>query len=132
MRRQSPEVTSRSQSSDSQSGTADAIGTEGVDPYSRASQRPASPLNQKRTRTIATPHQSAVLHALLAQVSYALLSCWRALIISWLCLFSDPIPNNSDAGGGRTFYWAEFEESAGQLLSSAFQLRILLIADTLF
>ncbi|KAJ7666686.1 hypothetical protein DFH06DRAFT_1383973 [Mycena polygramma] len=66
MRRQSlEEDTSRSQSSDSQSGMADNEGT--TSPYSGTSPPPVAPLKKKRTRTLTTPHQSAVLHALLAQ-----------------------------------------------------------------
>lgn len=68
MRRQSPEDTSRSQSSDSQSGMADTEEPEGMSPYSETSPPPVAPLKKKRTRTLTTPHQSAVLHALLAQV----------------------------------------------------------------
>ncbi|KAJ6523302.1 hypothetical protein B0H19DRAFT_1085716 [Mycena capillaripes] len=67
MRRQSPEDTSRSQSSDSQSGMADTEEPEGMSPYSENSPPPVAPLKKKRTRTLTTPHQSAVLHALLAQ-----------------------------------------------------------------
>ncbi|KAJ7328790.1 hypothetical protein DFH08DRAFT_883217 [Mycena albidolilacea] len=67
MRRQSPEDTSRSQSSDSRSGMADTE-PEGMSPYSETSSPPpVAPLKKKRTRTLTTPHQSAVLHALLAQ-----------------------------------------------------------------
>ncbi|KAJ7882472.1 hypothetical protein B0H13DRAFT_2344679 [Mycena leptocephala] len=67
MRRQSPEDTSRSHSSDSQSGMADTDDPEGMSPYSETSPPPVVPLKKKRTRTLTTPHQSAVLHALLAQ-----------------------------------------------------------------
>ncbi|KAJ7727273.1 hypothetical protein B0H16DRAFT_756923 [Mycena metata] len=67
MRRQSPEDTSRSQSSDSQSGMADNEEAEGMSPYSETSPPLVAPLKKKRTRTLTTPHQSAVLHALLAQ-----------------------------------------------------------------
>ncbi|KAJ7929684.1 hypothetical protein B0H13DRAFT_924126 [Mycena leptocephala] len=70
MRCQSPEVTSRSQSSDSQGGTVDAEGTEGMGPYSGTSQPRAALLNKKRTRTRMTPHQSHVLHAMLAQTRF--------------------------------------------------------------
>lgn len=70
MRRQSPEDTSRSQSSDSRSGMADTE-PEGMSPYSETSSPPpVAPLKKKRTRTLTTPHQSAVLHALLAQVRF--------------------------------------------------------------
>jgi hypothetical protein len=124
MRCQSPKVTSRSQSSDSQGGTVDAEGTAGMGPYSGTSQPRAALLNKKRTRTRMTPHQSHVLHAMLAQVSYAPLSCWHELIISWLCLFLDPIPHNSHAGGGWMFHWHEFQENPGQLLPSISQLYI--------
>ncbi|KAJ7450072.1 hypothetical protein B0H11DRAFT_325921 [Mycena galericulata] len=67
MRRQSPEDTSRSQSSDSQSGMADTEEAEVTSPYSETSPPAVAPLKKKRTRTLTTPHQSAVLHALLAQ-----------------------------------------------------------------
>ncbi|KAK7037887.1 homeobox protein OTX1 [Favolaschia claudopus] len=64
MRRQSPEDTSHS--SDSQSGMADTE-PEGMSPYSETTPPPVAPLKKKRTRTLTTPHQSAVLHALLAE-----------------------------------------------------------------
>ncbi|KAJ7457354.1 hypothetical protein FB451DRAFT_593441 [Mycena latifolia] len=67
MRRQSPEDTSRSRSSDSQSGMADTEEPESRSPYSETSPPSVAPLKKKRTRTLTTPHQSAVLHALLAQ-----------------------------------------------------------------
>ncbi|KAJ7653369.1 hypothetical protein B0H17DRAFT_1268292 [Mycena rosella] len=67
MRRQSPEDTSRSRSSDSQSGMADTEELESRSPYSETSPPSVAPLKKKRTRTLTTPHQSAVLHALLAQ-----------------------------------------------------------------
>ncbi|KAJ7722641.1 hypothetical protein DFH07DRAFT_286285 [Mycena maculata] len=67
MRRQSPEDTSRSRSSDSQSGMADTEEPEATSPYSETSPPAVAPLKKKRTRTLTTPHQSAVLHALLAQ-----------------------------------------------------------------
>jgi hypothetical protein len=62
MRPQSPEDTSRSHSSE-----ADTEDHEGMSPYSETSPPPVAPLKKKRTRTLTTPHQSAVLHALLAQ-----------------------------------------------------------------
>ncbi|KAJ7242353.1 hypothetical protein B0H12DRAFT_1203888 [Mycena haematopus] len=62
MRRQSPEDTSRSHSSE-----GDTEENEGMSPYSGTSPPPVAPLKKKRTRTLTTPHQSAVLHALLAQ-----------------------------------------------------------------
>ena len=43
---------------------------------SEASLSPAAPPKKKRTRTLTTPHQSAVLHALLAQV-WIIFSIWR-------------------------------------------------------
>ncbi|KAJ7279326.1 hypothetical protein C8J57DRAFT_132520 [Mycena rebaudengoi] len=67
LRHQSPEDTSRSQSSDSQSGMADTEDLEDMSPYSETSPPSVAPLKKKRTRTLTTPHQSAVLHALLAQ-----------------------------------------------------------------
>jgi hypothetical protein len=81
MRRQSPEDTSRSQSSDSQSGMADTEEPEGMSPYSETSPPSVAPLKKKRTRTLTTPHQSAVLHALLAQVRYASFPPRHALIM---------------------------------------------------
>lgn len=54
-----------SPSSDSQGGMADT--EEG--PRSERSPAPSEPPKKKRTRTLTTPHQSTVLHALLAQVS---------------------------------------------------------------
>ncbi|KAJ7641777.1 hypothetical protein FB45DRAFT_900990 [Roridomyces roridus] len=67
MRRQSPENDTRSLSSDSQSGMADTEEAEATSPYSETSPPAVAPLKKKRTRTLTTPHQSAVLHALLAQ-----------------------------------------------------------------
>ncbi|KAJ7101406.1 hypothetical protein B0H15DRAFT_410897 [Mycena belliarum] len=67
MRRHSPEDTSRSRSSDSQSGMADTEEAGGRSPYLETSPPAVAPLKKKRTRTLTTPHQSAVLHALLAQ-----------------------------------------------------------------
>ncbi|KAL0061337.1 hypothetical protein AAF712_011854 [Marasmius tenuissimus] len=55
-----------SPSSDSQGGFADTEETERVT-HSEQSNTPAAPPKKKRTRTLTTPHQSAVLHALLAQ-----------------------------------------------------------------
>ncbi|KAJ3974885.1 hypothetical protein EV361DRAFT_584949 [Lentinula raphanica] len=52
-----------SPSSDSQGGMADTEDAE----QSRRSPEPSEPPKKKRTRTLTTPHQSAVLHALLAQ-----------------------------------------------------------------
>ncbi|KAF8829720.1 hypothetical protein HHX47_DHR2000242 [Lentinula edodes] len=54
-----------SPSSDSQGGMADTEEGE----QSRRSPQPSEPPKKKRTRTLTTPHQSAVLHDLLAQVS---------------------------------------------------------------
>ncbi|CAK5263283.1 unnamed protein product [Mycena citricolor] len=63
MRRHSPERPSRSRSSDSQGETA----ADADSPETTTSQEPVAPTKKKRTRTLTTPHQSAVLHALLAQ-----------------------------------------------------------------
>ncbi|KAF8912318.1 hypothetical protein CPB85DRAFT_1302451 [Mucidula mucida] len=68
MRRPSPQPKSRSRasSSESQGGMAD---TEEAEPshHSQRTPPPTNPQKKKRTRTLTTPHQSAVLHALLAQ-----------------------------------------------------------------
>lgn len=75
MRRPSPQPKSRSRasSSESQGGMAD---TEEAEPshHSQRTPPPTNPQKKKRTRTLTTPHQSAVLHALLAQVSPTLTS----------------------------------------------------------
>ncbi|KAL0576190.1 hypothetical protein V5O48_005788 [Marasmius crinis-equi] len=55
-----------SPSSDSQSGLADTEETERGHQSERSNLPPTAP-KKKRTRTLTTPHQSAVLHALLAQ-----------------------------------------------------------------
>lgn len=60
-----------SPSSDSQSGLADTEMEGRRERDSEASPPPtAAPVKKKRTRTLTTPHQSAVLHALLAQVRH--------------------------------------------------------------
>ncbi|KAF9026012.1 homeobox-domain-containing protein [Hymenopellis radicata] len=68
IRRPSPQPTprSRASSSESQGGMAD---TEEAEPshHSQRTPPPMNPQKKKRTRTLTTPHQSAVLHALLAQ-----------------------------------------------------------------
>ncbi|TFY62208.1 hypothetical protein EVJ58_g4014 [Rhodofomes roseus] len=59
--RSSPSVTS------SQGDMADNEGEAGPSQPSQAAQPTTTPPKKKRTRTLTTPHQSAVLHALLAQ-----------------------------------------------------------------
>jgi hypothetical protein len=60
---------SASPSSDSQDGMADTETDTSRYQQSEAPQPPVKPQpKKKRTRTLTTPHQSAVLHALLAQV----------------------------------------------------------------
>lgn len=65
--RHGPERSSPSLSS-SQGDMADTEMEAGPSQSSDAPQPTASPPKKKRTRTLTTPHQSAVLHALLAQV----------------------------------------------------------------
>ena len=71
LRRGSPQrrQSSPSPSSDSQDGMADTETDASRNQQSEVPQPPAKPQpKKKRTRTLTTPHQSAVLHALLAQV----------------------------------------------------------------
>lgn len=63
---------------------------------------------KKRTRTLTTPQQSAVLHALLAQVCTALLSQARSLNIQrFNTTLKEPVPHYSNARRSRTCYWSE-------------------------
>ncbi|PCH34906.1 homeobox-domain-containing protein [Wolfiporia cocos MD-104 SS10] len=61
MERSSPSISS------SQGDMADNEMEAGASQSSEVPQQPANPPKKKRTRTLTTPHQSAVLHALLAQ-----------------------------------------------------------------
>lgn len=72
LRRASPESGGRSHSStssDSQGGFADTETDPGQSQRSEPAPSSGAPVKKKRTRTLTTPHQSAVLHALLAQVN---------------------------------------------------------------
>lgn len=71
-----------SPSSDSQGGMAD---TEDGEQSHRSGRSPApsEPPKKKRTRTLTTPHQSSVLHALLAQVG--IISLDIAAVIDCFC-----------------------------------------------
>lgn len=112
IRTESPSVSHRSKNqsspeSDSQGDMADnemeARATEAID-----QPPPAAPPKKKRTRTLTTPHQSAVLHALLAQVRYSLIPRWiyrQAITVSF--------PNDGNEGGSRTIYRAQRSKSTG-------------------
>jgi hypothetical protein len=67
MVRPSPPIVSSENDSDSDTGTKHAQSAAVSDSRSETELRP------RRTRTLTTPHQAAVLHALLAQVSFSLL-----------------------------------------------------------
>jgi len=72
----------------------------------------AAPPKKKRTRTLTTPHQSAVLHALLAQVSILGLAhqfCPSHAVLISIVSFSD----DSHARGSRTFHWPQRAKSTG-------------------
>lgn len=56
-------------------------------PPETTTNEPPPPPKKKRTRTLTTPHQSAVLHALLAQVSY-IVSSSRDLSVNFLSCHS--------------------------------------------
>ncbi|KAF7361307.1 Homeobox protein OTX1 [Mycena sanguinolenta] len=66
---------------------------EGMNPHSETSPPPVAPL-KKRTRTLTTPHQSAVLHALLAQSRF---------------------PTTAVRGRGRTLHRTQCTESPSEL-----------------
>lgn len=72
LRRESPKIQGQnprsSPSSDSQDGMADTEMETARGQISETLPPTTAPQKKKRTRTLTTPHQSAVLHALLAQV----------------------------------------------------------------
>jgi hypothetical protein len=111
----------QSQSSESQSRMSDTEQRESPNLYSQASSSAVGPLKKKRTRTLVTSHQSAVLHALLAQVRlwrrFSFDSAtWHGLIFC-LAFPVDPIPHHSGARRDWTLYRTECAESAGGLPS---------------
>ena len=99
------------------------------DPGSKISQstavsdsRPDPELRPRRTRTLTTPHQAAVLNALLAQVGLPF-SHTDHLLINFFPLES--LPNHTNERGSWPSDWHECEESSGWyliLLTSRFQL----------
>jgi hypothetical protein len=76
---------------------------------------PPPPAKKKRTRTLTTPHQSAVLHALLAQVST---SDWARTWAS-LRLFSVPLSNHCHARRSRSVDWVECSKGPGAFRTPA-------------
>ena len=74
----------------------------------------SAPPKKKRTRTLTTPHQSAVLHALLAQVWP---SCRSILLIRSSAITSTctlvSLSDNGDEGGGWTINRVERAEGPG-------------------
>jgi len=88
-RREAPEVKARpdarsSPSSDSQDGMADNEMDFKKGERSEPLPPSTSPPKKKRTRTLTTPHQSAVLHALLAQV-FSPTRARKSHLISFCC-----------------------------------------------
>ena len=71
-------ISSGQSDSSSQSGMADVETEAERSQQSEISTPAAAPPKKKRTRTLTTPHQSAVLHALLAQASLSLFQIGRA------------------------------------------------------
>ena len=70
-----------------------------------------APPKKKRTRTLTTPHQAAVLHALLAQVrrvphpNVFQRTLMRSLVVA--------VSDNPDARGGGEVHWVECSQSPG-------------------
>jgi len=92
----------------SQSGMADNE-TEAERSQQSELSAPALPaLKKKRTRTLTTPHQSAVLHALLAKVFSS-----PHLLITILIFISVSLPNNRNARGSWTPDWSQRSQSPG-------------------
>lgn len=75
---------------------------------------PSQPVKKKRTRTLTTPHQSAVLHALLAQVNITFL-----LASGLLTRRQVTFPHHGDARRGRPLNWVECAKSSSKSLDQA-------------
>lgn len=96
-----PERASSTSDASSQSGETEPEQTHPSAP------QPAPP-KKKRTRTLTTPHQSAVLHALLAKVPFPFFSA-----PSPLTFFLVPVPHHSHARRGRSTNRLERPQSTG-------------------
>lgn len=112
---ESPDIRGRpdprsSPSTDSQGGMADNETEAGRCDQSEMTPPPTAPLKKKRTRTLTTPHQSAVLHALLAQV-FSRHSSQRVSLIQWHVTVS--LSNNSNARRGGPLNWFECPQGSG-------------------
>jgi hypothetical protein len=68
------------------------------------------PTKKKRTRTLTTPHQAAVLHALLAQVYSKIPSLPFFQLNASIVSFS----HHRNAGRSGSSHWAQCQESAGE------------------
>jgi len=68
------------------------------------------PTKKKRTRTLTTPHQSAVLHALLAQVGG---SDWGGIVTNSADIFLVPFSYNRYARGSWPVDWVERSKGPG-------------------
>lgn len=64
----------------------------------------ATPTKKKRTRTLTTPHQAAVLHALLAQVRHLLP---ERTIDNHLTMILVSVSDHGYERGGWSFDWSE-------------------------
>jgi hypothetical protein len=91
------------------------------DPGSKLSQstavsesRSETDLRPRRTRTLTTPHQAAVLHALLAQVGWLLPADQTAVSNQPR---AESLPDYPNAGGSGTGHWNEREEGSGSSFS---------------
>lgn len=82
-RRSSP---SGSSSQGDMADTEMEVGTPGGQPPSQSAPGDGPPTKKKRTRTLTTPHQSAVLHALLAQVRLSTHDASRFLALTCVYL----------------------------------------------
>jgi hypothetical protein len=81
---------------------------------------PPPPAKKKRTRTLTTPHQSAVLHALLAQVGTT--SGWGGPLTNRRTSLSVPLSNDCHARGSRPVDWVERSKSPGAFEPRLFHL----------
>jgi hypothetical protein len=104
----------RSSSSDSSSqertDTETGINTrDALDPSSASAHPPSA---KKRTRTLTTPHQSAVLHALLAQVCFSWLQCAKSSLLIVLCR-AVSLSDHCHARRSRPVYRLERSQGSG-------------------
>ena len=77
------------------------------------------PPKKKRTRTLTTPHQAAVLHALLAQVRPPIVLATRLRDGALTPVLLVAVPYHPDARRGRTLHRTECSQSAGTSSAAA-------------